>query len=108
MSAKIENWQDIRELALMSIGTDKGSWWANPGFGSDLWLLKREGKIDGNTAGTLARMLRECLAWLVSDGLCESVDAQTERSGKHTILYAITLRKPSGSSEIIREAWSAV
>ena len=33
MLGKIENWQDIRELALMSVGTDKGKWWAYPEFG---------------------------------------------------------------------------
>lgn len=33
---KIENWSDIRELVLMSIGTDKGRWWAYPEFGSEL------------------------------------------------------------------------
>jgi phage gp46-like protein len=112
MSVKIENWQDIKELALMSIGTDKGSWWADPGFGSELWLVKREGGAgrcaDGGAAGTLARMLRECLGWLVRDGLCESVDAQAERSGKNTVSYTVTLYKPDGGSEVIAEVWSAV
>jgi phage gp46-like protein len=108
MSVKIENWQDIKELALMSIGTDKGSWWADPEFGSELWLLKREGKADGGTAGTLARMLRECLGWLVRDGLCESVDAQAERSGRNTVSYTVTLYKPDGESDVIKEVWSAV
>jgi phage gp46-like protein len=107
VSAKLENWADIKELALMSIGTNKGSWWADPNFGSDLWLLKREGKVDGNTAGTFARALRECLSWLVSDGLCESVDAQAERAGKNAIAYAITLSKPDGNSDLITEVWNA-
>jgi hypothetical protein len=43
----------------MSIGTDKGTWFADPGFGSDLWLLKKEGKADGQTAGKLERVERE-------------------------------------------------
>jgi phage gp46-like protein len=63
---------------------------------------------DGGTAGTLARMLRECLGWLVRDGLCESVDAQAERSGRHTVSYTVTLCKPDGGSDVIKEVWSAV
>ena len=41
---KLENWQDIRELILMSIGTDKGRWWADKEFGSELWKLRQSGK----------------------------------------------------------------
>jgi phage gp46-like protein len=108
MSAKIESWQDIQELASLSIGTDKGSWWADPDFGSELWLLKSEGKTDGNTEETLARLLRECLAWLVRDGLCESIDVRTERSGKHRISYTVTLFKLSGGSAAITEVWSVI
>ena len=48
--ASIESWNDIRELVLMSIGTDKGTWWADPNFGSDLWILRQEGKVTGKTA----------------------------------------------------------
>lgn len=106
MSAKIEGAADIRELALMSIGTDKGSWWADPNFGSELWLLKQNGKLDGNTAGTLARMIRECLAWLVSDGLCKSIDVEAERTSKYAIAYIVTLNKPDGKSIPITEVWS--
>jgi phage gp46-like protein len=49
---RLEQWASIEELARMSIGTDKGAWWADPGFGSELWLLKKEGKVDGRKAGT--------------------------------------------------------
>jgi hypothetical protein len=51
VNIRIEQWVSIEELALMSIGTDKGTWWADPDFGSELWLLKKEGKVDGQTAG---------------------------------------------------------
>jgi phage gp46-like protein len=108
MSGRIENWADIKELALMSVGTDKGAWWAYPEFGSELWLLRREGKMDGNTAGTLERLLRECLAWLVQDGLCENVDARAERVGKRVIAYTVTLYKPGGGNAEIKGVWNAV
>jgi hypothetical protein len=50
--ARIEGWNNARELVLMSIGTDKGSWWADPDFGSELRLLRQAGRVDGRTAGT--------------------------------------------------------
>jgi phage gp46-like protein len=43
----------------MSVGTDKGAWWADPSFGSELWLLKKEEKADGQTPGRLEQMIRE-------------------------------------------------
>jgi phage gp46-like protein len=106
--ALIENWNDARELVLMSIGTDKGSWWADPGFGSELRLLRQNGKVDGRTAGTLRRMILECTQWLVNDGLAKRIDCEAERSGKDEISYAVTIYGANGSVLSIKEAWSAV
>jgi phage gp46-like protein len=83
MSVRIEEWAAIPELVRMSIGTDKGAWFADPGFGSELWLLKKEGKADGRTAGKLERTLRESLQWLINDGLAAAVDCKAERTGKN-------------------------
>ena len=104
----IENWNDIRELALMSIGTDKGSWWADPGFGSELWLLRQGGKVDGRTAGTLRRMLLECTQWLVDDGLVKKIECETERAGKNEIGYRVTFSGTTGSNAEIKGVWNAV
>lgn len=41
-------------------GTDKRRWWANPDFGSELWLLRQAGKVDGTTAGKVRAMVLEC------------------------------------------------
>jgi phage gp46-like protein len=108
MSARIENWQDIKELALMSIGTNKGSWWAHPNFGSELWLLKQTGKVDGQTAGTLRRMILEATSWLVTDGLAQKIDCKTERTGKDKILYSVVIFRPNGETVFVREVWNAV
>ncbi|MDR3173768.1 MAG: phage GP46 family protein [Treponema sp.] len=105
---KVENWADIRELALMSIGTDKGTWWADPLFGSELWLLKKEGKADGRTAGILERMVRESLHWLVAGGLAAAVDCTAERSGKNRIDYQAAITRPDGNVVAIKEVWSVV
>jgi phage gp46-like protein len=105
---RIEQWADIRELVRMSIGTDKGKWWADPSFGSELWLLKQDGKVDGQTAGTLERMIRESLRWLVDDGLAVSVECAAERNGKNRIDYQVTVNRPNGSSVLLKEVWSVI
>jgi len=107
-TVRIENWNEIRELVLMSIGTDKGSWWADPGFGSELYLLGEGGKVDGRTAGTLKRMLLECLNWIVADGLAKSIKCIAERTGKNEITYNIEVIKPDGGSFFIKELWNGI
>ncbi|MDR1250180.1 MAG: phage GP46 family protein [Treponema sp.] len=108
MSIRIEQWDSIPELVRLSIGTDKGTWFANPDFGSELWLLKKEGKVDGQTAGTLERMLRESLQWLVDDGLAATVDCAAERTGKNRIDYQITVARPDGSPETVKDRWNVI
>ena len=106
--AIIENWSAIYELVDMSIGTDKGSWWADPNFGSELWILRQSGKVDGRTAGSLRRMILECLQWLVADELVKKIDCETERSGKNEIRYHITIFAKNGSILQVTEVWNAV
>ena len=108
MSVQIENWADIRELALMSIGTNKGTWPADPGFGSDLWLLGQQGKVDGQTAGTLERMVLESLQWLVSDGLVSQITCRAERNGKNRIDYTVILSRANGPLPEIKGAWNVI
>jgi phage gp46-like protein len=103
----IEHWAGVRELVLMSIGTDKGSWWADPGFGSDLWISRREGKVNGRTAGTVRRALDECLEWLKRDGIAAAVDCRAEWSGKNEIEYTVTVTRPNGDPVIVRDTWHA-
>jgi len=108
MSVRIEQWADIRELVQLSIGTDKGSWWADPRFGSELYLLKENGKVDGKTAGIFKRMLEECLAWIVDDGLAESINCAVERTGKNEIAYTVKIIQPNGDGILIKEVWNGV
>jgi phage gp46-like protein len=108
VNIRIEQWASIEELVKMSIGTDKGTWFADPGFGSELWLLKKTGKVDGQTAGTLEWLVRESLQWLITDGLAAGVDCKTERNGKSRIDYRVTVTKPDGSAATVQEAWDVI
>jgi phage gp46-like protein len=105
---KIEHWADVRELALMSIGTDKGSWWADPAFGSELWILSQEGKVNNKTAGTVQRMLADCLQWLKDEGIAAGIDCTAEQSGKNEIAYTVTVLRPNGNPVIVKDTWHAL
>jgi phage gp46-like protein len=104
----IEDWNNIRELVLMSIGTNKGSWWADSAFGSEIYLLKEKGKIDGKTASSFQRMLQECLAWLVQDGIVKKINCVVERTGKNQLSYSIEIFKTDIDSFTIKEVWNGV
>lgn len=109
MSAVIENWLDVKELVKMSIGTNKGTWWADPELGSELWLLKQNGKVSGETAGMLRRMVLESVRWLVAGGHVKNIDCAAERTGKNEITYTVIVYKANGASEtLVKEAWNAV
>jgi len=108
VSVRIDQWADIRELVRMSIGTNKGTWPADPDFGSDLWLLKKTGKVDGQTAGTLERLIRESIQWLVEEKMANTVDCTAERNGKNRIDYRVTVTRPDGSPVTVEEAWGVV
>jgi phage gp46-like protein len=107
-TVRIENWTDVRELVELSIGTDKGSWWADPAFGSDLWKLKQTGKVDNRTAGTFQRMLQESLKWLTDDGIADEVRCTAGRLGKNEIAYSVTTLRPDKEPLIIKDTWNAL
>jgi phage gp46-like protein len=107
-TAKIEHWADIRELVKMSMGTNKGAWWADLDFGSELWLLRQKGKIDGQTAGALRQMVLQATQWLVTDKIVNTIDCQAERTGKHEIPYTVTVVQPNGDSALIKEVWNVL
>lgn len=105
---KIEQWTDIQELVAMSIGTDKGRWWADPSFGSELWILREIGKVDGTTAGRVRAAILESLAWLKADGLAKDIECTAERTGKNEIRYEVTVVRPDGSSVFIKDVWYGI
>jgi len=103
--ARLENGNSIELLVEMSIGTDKGTWWADPDVGSELWMLRRYGKVDSGTAGEVKRMIEAAVAWIVTDGLADSIDVETEQVGKTTIAWAVTVHKPDGNSALVKDVW---
>ncbi len=105
---KIENWTDIQELVAMSIGTNKGQYWADKSFGSNLWILKQTGKVDGSTAGKVRSMILDSLAWLQSDRIAKEIECEAERIGKNQIRYIVTVHSPKGNTVTVKDVWNGI
>lgn len=107
-NGRLENWQDIRELVLMSIGTDKGRWWADKEFGSEIWKLVQTGKVTPATVSTFRQMVLDSLSWIKEDGLASDIECYAEQRGRDTIAYRVKVIRPDGSTVEIREVWNGV
>lgn len=105
---KLENWQDIRELVLMSVGTDKGRWWADKEFGSEIWKLRQEGKLTPATVGTFRQYVLDSVQWLINDGLASKIECTAEQSGRSTIAYCVTVTRPDSSTIEVKEVWNGI
>jgi phage gp46-like protein len=105
---RIEKWTDITELTRMTIGTDKGSWWANPAFGSELFKLRQTGKVTPRTAGTVQQILQEALSWMKEDSIAADIRCTAERLGKNEIGYIVTILRPNGETVIVKDTWHAI
>ena len=92
----------------MSIGTDKGRWWADKDFGCELWKLKQSGKITPNTIGTFRRMVLESLQWIKDDGLASRIEFVAEQQGRNTSAYCVTVVRPDGNTLEVKEVWNGV
>lgn len=106
--AALESFLSIRQLVEMSVGTDRGTWWADENFGSKLWLLRKSGKTGPSLASDVKQALLDCLAWLKADGLVSDIAVETEPIGKYRVDYSITVTRPDGSTDLIKDAWNGI
>ncbi|WP_422460231.1 phage GP46 family protein [Endozoicomonas sp. ALB115] len=81
-------------------GFDRRGWWgdalnAEPGdeTGSLLWLLQRE-KLTAAVVSQARRYCEQALAWLVKDGVAESVSVATEVHRPDALLISVTIQRP--------------
>lgn len=105
---RLENWQDIRELVLMSVGTDKGRWWADKEFGSEIWKLRHVGKIMPSTVGTFRQFVLDSLKWLIDDGLAATIECEAEQRERNTIAYRVIVTRPDGKTISVEESWNGI
>jgi phage gp46-like protein len=88
---------------------DRRGWWADEfsavegdRIGSRLWLLDRS-KRTNNVARLAKEYSLEALAWLLADGVAESVDVETENQGA-ALLIAVSVTRPGRDVFTVRYA----
>ena len=86
---------------------DRRGWWGDVPLqgqpdrpiGSRLWLLRRAKATEG-TRLRAETMVREALAWMIEDGICQAVDVTAELQGSppDRLALAVTIRRGGASS----------
>ncbi|VVT43706.1 Bacteriophage protein GP46, partial [Kosakonia radicincitans] len=90
-------------------------WWGdsfpavqNDRYGSRLWLLRRS-KLTNHLVQTVRVYIRECLQWLLDDGVVSRIDLDIQRTGINELANSITLWRRDGPVTIsFNDLWSAI
>lgn len=94
-------------------GAGRRGWWGDVylerPLGSRLWLLAREKESD-ETLLRAREYAIEALAWLVEDGIAQSVDARASVPARGVLLLQVEIRKPQGDVITFRfqSLWDAL
>lgn len=89
-------------------GASRRGWWGDDTLGSRLWLLGRR-KITAETLSDARAYAEEGLAWLVEEGIAESVDVSVVRAGVEAVI-TVTIHRPGLDPDVVRfdRLWSAL
>ncbi len=104
----LEAWRSVATLLAMSIGTNRGTWWADPAFGSDLYLLRQTRKVTTKTVNDVRQELIRCTAWVKTDGLVKEIEGDRPAGRPHEIDYLVKAFRPDGTEEMVEGVWSAL
>ncbi|HEZ7973445.1 TPA: GntR family transcriptional regulator [Escherichia coli] len=88
----------------------QGTWPAvqNDRYGSRLWLLQRS-KLTNQLVQTVRGYIRECLQWMIDDGVVSRIDLDIRRTGINELGNSITLWRRDGPVMIsFDDLWSAI
>lgn len=94
---------DRRALAedeLPDGGTDRRGWWCDAyserPHGSRLWLLSREKELE-SVLRRAKEYASEALAWLVEDGIAESVEVDAVHLRRNVLQLIVGIQRPAGA-----------
>lgn len=91
------------EDALPDNTKDLRGWWGDATqsdkIGSRLWLLSRS-KIENATNTDAEIYAKECLQWMLEDGVAESVEVTVTRTGTYELSIAVIIERPKGAKDI--------
>lgn len=97
----------LRDAVIISLFSDRRAsddqapprqrrgWHGDPTMGSRLWLLFRRGRVDTQTISEARAYCAEALAWLVADGIAQTVTSEVTRLPRG-IAVAVSVVRPSG------------
>ena len=79
-----------------------GGWWADAlneiPLGSRLWTQFRK-RLTDVTIGNAIQLVKEALAWMVTDGVAKEVNVSASISGKTSASFVVQVVKPTGDTE---------
>lgn len=103
------SWRRAKDGDPIPDGAPRRGWWADLEHGSRLWLLQY-----ATTRAEVPRLARdyaeEALAWMVDEGIAESVTVTAERQGRDRLALEIQIARATGPDVTVRFAdlWEAV
>lgn len=99
--------RQARDDDVLPEGSDRGGWWADPTFGSRLWLLRRSPLTDA-VVTKAKEYATEALQDLVTDGLCSSCMVEAARNGD-ALGMSITLYRDGQEPVLLtyQDLWTA-
>lgn len=83
--------------------SDLGGWWADPTFGSKLWVMLKYGKLTKDTPEQCRQYILAALKRGQDIGIFGEVEVTVEVSGtpKSALMATIKIHKPNGSVETV-------
>lgn len=70
-------------------------------FGSKLWLLGRS-KLDETTFRLAEQYAKDALAWMIQDGIAESVEAFASKGGNRQLDFTVIVNRKNTSNTFFR------
>jgi phage gp46-like protein len=92
---------------------NRRGWWADETLpdsdqiGSLLWLLQRE-KITNEMIKRAKNYAEDALAWMINDGVAESVSCAITREGLYGLVFLITITQPENVVHRYKLPWSVM
>lgn len=79
----------------------KRGWWGDSfleaSLGSKLWLISRA-SITSSLLEDAKKYAKNCLNWLIEDGVAQAVEVSVERTDMSTIHITVSVTRPKGDS----------
>ena len=94
-------WRRAEADDLVPEGQGPQGWWADPTFGSKLWLLRGQ-PIDNRILSRARAYCEQALAWVVTDGIASAVNVEVEKAARGQVSIKVEVVRPRGEGETQR------